>query len=258
MKILICVKQVIDSQAPVTIDESGKWVKYGDSSPFRMNRYDEFAIEEALRIKETLNDVSVDAISVGPPRVSSTVRKAMEMGAEKGIHILTEGDFFITPFEVASTIASYVQTNNYALILTGAMSEDDMNSQVGQVIAEILNRPCATLVMHQEIREDKKEVYVEREIEGGKRECLNLQLPAVLTIQSGINIPRYPSLSNVLRARKAQILTIEATAMNIPAKREHLVALSYPEVSSRGTFIEGSQREKAKELVSILHEKSLI
>ena len=258
MRILVCVKQVIDGQAPVVIDETGTWVKHGNISPFRMNRYDEFALEEALRIKEKFNDVTIDAISFGPPRVSSTIRKAMEMGANEGIHILTDEDSFVTPFEVASAIASYAKTNTYEIILTGAMSEDDMNSQVGQLIAELLHRPCATLVMHQEIREGGKEIYVEREIEAGRRECLYLTLPAVLTVQSGINSPRYPSLSNALRARKAQILTIEAKALNIPEKRERLTGLSYPEVSSKGTFIEGTQKEKAKKLLGILHEKSLI
>jgi len=258
MKLLVCIKQVIDSQAPVIINESGVWVNYGSPSPFRMNRYDEFVLEEALRIKEKFNDVSIDTISVGPPRVISTLRKAMEMGANEGIHILTEGDSFISPYEIASAIASYAIQNSYELILTGAMSEDDMNSQVGQLIAEMMHRPCATLVMHQEISEDRKKIYIEREIEGGRRECLNLLLPAVLTIQSGINSPRYPSLSNVLRARKAKLLTIEAKNIITPEKREHLIGLSYPKTSSKGTFIEGTQREKAKELLRILHEKSLI
>ncbi|MBW1775851.1 MAG: electron transfer flavoprotein subunit beta/FixA family protein, partial [Deltaproteobacteria bacterium] len=228
---------------------------------FRMNRFDEFAIEEALLIRDHIfhdNQTSIHAVSVGPPRVSLTLKKAMAMGADKGIHILIDHDRYMSPFDTASLIASYAKDKAYDIILTGVMAEDDMHCLVGQFMAEILAYPCATSVIHQEIINDGSEISVEREIESGRRECLRLHLPAILTIQSGINTPGYPSLSNVIRARDQKIITIDAEKLHTPGKREELVSLSYPEPSSKGMFIEGTQREKAQALLRILHEKSFI
>lgn len=260
MKLLVCVKQVQDPEAHLRIKQEGSWIAYDDKTAFRMNRFDEFALEEALLIRDQNSHdekTSIDAISVGPPRVSFTLKKAMAMGADEAIHILEDEDRYMSPFDTASLIASYAKKKGYDLILAGVMAEDDMHCLVGQFIAEILEYPCATSVIHQNIINDS-EIYVEREIETGRRICLQLNLPAVLTIQSGMNKPRYPSLSNVMRSRDQEITTIVAPRLRSLEKREELVSLFPPQPSSKGVMLDGTPREKAQALLRILHEKSFI
>jgi electron transfer flavoprotein beta subunit len=223
-----------------------------------MNRFDECAVEEALLIKETFPNTSVDVISVGAPRAAIVIRRALGMGADHGIHIVSEQVGYVSPFVTASWIASCAKKNNYDLILTGVMAEDDMQGQVGQMIAEFLSLPCATSTIFERLSPHKGTVYVEREIEGGARDTLELSLPAVLTIQSGINIPRYPSLSNILRAKKEKVETIDAKSVGHPESRQRVVRVEYPQKSRSGVVLEGTQQEKAAQLLEILREKSLI
>jgi len=256
MKILVCVKQVPDSAETICIDAAAENIIYKESCVFRMNRYDEFALEEALRIRERFSGATVDALSVGPDRVRKTIYKALEMGVDHGIHIPEESVDYLDPAARASLIEEHARDNGYDLILTGVMAEDDMECQVGQILAALLSWPCATSVMHQEIDLEKRSVYIEREIEGGAREGLTISLPAVLSIQSGINRPRYPSLSNVLRARTLELETVN------PAREARAVqtmtALSYPDAGTTGTFLEGTSADKARELIRLLHERSVL
>jgi len=256
MRILVCIKQVPDSEGIVTIDKSTGWIDF--EGPYRMNRFDEFALEEALRIRENMAVDSIDALSVGPPRAESTIRKALEMGASRGIHILTEERTDISAFETASLITLFVKKEGYDLILTGVMAEDDMQSQVGPMIAEMLGYPSASSVICEGIDREKGTLYAEREIEAGTRECIEMKLPVLLTIQSGINRPRYPALSNVLRAKRQEITTIPSHTLQKTEKREKIVRLRYPEAPSKGIFLEGNEEEKAGFLLQILHEKSII
>jgi electron transfer flavoprotein beta subunit len=223
-----------------------------------MNRFDEFALEEALLIKETVFGTSVEALSVGPERVSATLQRAMGMGADHAIHILDEADGYRSPFTVASLIAECVRARNYDLIMTGVMAEDTMASQTGQLMAALLDLPSASSVIKEEIRPERAEIAVQREIEGGSTETLQLKLPAVLTLQPGINFPRYPSFSKVMRARTYPQELIRAEDLEIEEPRESCRGVRIPDSASQGVFIEGSPREKARKLISILHEKALL
>ncbi len=258
MKILVCIKQVNDSADTLQINEATGWIDYSRFTVFRMNRFDEFALEEALLARERIPGTTVHALSVGPMRVSSTIRRALEMGADHGIHLLNPDENYISPFTVASLIASYARGKGYDLILTGVMAEDDMACQVGQLVAAFLDVPCATSVISEEIHPESGEILVEREIEGGCRQSLLLLLPAVLTIQSGINLPRYPSLTHVLRARSQPQEIIHSGDLRISPEREVMEHVRHPEFTSKGMFIEGSPREKAHTILEILHEKSLL
>jgi electron transfer flavoprotein beta subunit len=258
MKILVCVKQVADSGDTLQIDEGTGLLSYTESTAFRMNRFDEFALEEALLIKETLPGTEIDALSAGPERVSATVQRALGMGADHGIHILCRNADYTSPFTVASLIAECVRAANYDLIMAGVMAEDTMASQTGQFIAALLDLPCATSVIKEQIRPEGAEVTVEREIEGGDRETVQLRLPAVLTIQPGINLPRYPSFSKVMRARSYLQELIRAEDLAGEEPRESCRRVRIPDAPSQGIFIEGSPWEKALKLIAILHEKSLL
>jgi electron transfer flavoprotein alpha/beta subunit len=322
MKILVCVKQVLDPDGPISIDGSGRTLEAAPDGLFRMNRFDEFALEAALQIRDEFPGTRIDAVTAGPARAARTVRRALETGADEGIHLLLEDDGCRTPFETASIIGAFARDRRYDLILTGVMAEDDMQAQVGPMLAEILGYPWATAVMaliltaelefspgrgrrweddddragcpgkkfvkveeYQDFRSTPAAaddcapdggqaperdggrrdchgvIRVERELEGGRREAFLLTTPALLTIQSGANRPRYPALSHVLRARSQALITVPVSqapgsdASSLPSPRERIVSLEEPAPLRTGLMLAGTPEEKAEALLRILRER---
>jgi len=253
MKILVCVKQVADPEGPVAA--VGGRVVYGRHPGWRMNRYDEYALEEALRIKDVFSEALVTAVSVGPPRAALAVRRSLEMGAVQGVHILTGEECISNPFQISRLIALYAEEEGYDLILCGVMSEDDMNGQTGPMIAARLGYSCATAVLGLTLDESAKAVTVEREIDAVTREVAVLSVPAVITVQSGINRPRYPSLSHVLRARSQDLVLVAETGE--PACNTATIGYGVPAASRAGLILEGTDGEKAERLVAYLHGRGL-
>jgi electron transfer flavoprotein beta subunit len=258
VKILVCIKQVIDPQMPVNLDERGRVVLPEGDLKYWMNRADEFAIEEAILIKEAGFGTTVDALTVGPKHAAQVLERAMGMGADNGVHILLQEKDFLNPLNIASYIAAYALNKGYDLILTGVMGEDHMQGQVGPMLAELLGFPCATSVIFEKISDERGAVYVEREIEGGFRSALELDLPAVLTVQTGINKPRYPTLSNLLRAKKQKALVVESHILGATEDRERVVRACYPGKSRAGLMLDGSGKDKAVRLLEILEKEALI
>ena len=258
MKILVCVKQIINLETDIKISPEDRWVKIEPSTDFIFNRFDEYAVEEAVLIKEKFTHTTIDILSVGPDRVISTIKRLQGMGADHGIHIKTDSEGYISPFVVSKWIAAVAKEKSYDLILTGVMSEDEMQGQVGPMLAAFLNRPCTTAVIGQQITEDGNAVRVEREIESGYKDIIEIKLPAVLTIQSGINEPRYPTLTNMLRAKKEKIETIEAASLVPVAPPLSLEEIGYPEKLRSGTVLTGSPEDKAAALITILNERNII
>ncbi len=258
MKILVCVKQVPDSADAAQLDEQTGCLSYKTAADFRMNRFDEFALEEALLIRERRPGTRVHALSVGPERVRSTLRRALGLGADHGIHLLESTEGWISPFIVASWIAAYARTKDYDLVLTGIMAEDDMEGQVGPLLAEFLPMNCCTSTVFLTLLPEERAARVERETEGGIREIMKVTLPALLTIQSGINQPRYPSLSNVLRAHQQDLEVVSAASLSTENPRQETLGFSYPPRSRAGAFLSGTAREKAETLVKLLRAKSLL
>jgi electron transfer flavoprotein beta subunit len=253
MKILVCIKQVADPEGPVSA--TGGRIEYGDHPGWRMNRYDEYALEEALQIGEAFSGTFVDVVSVGPLRAEITIRRSLEIGAGGGIHILTGEEGVADPARIARLIASYAEGEAYDLILCGVMSEDDMNGQTGPMIAARLGLPCATAVLALMVNSTAKTVSAEREIDALTREDVVLTLPAVITVQSGINKPRYPLLSHVLRARSQDLVLIPETGGL--AQDTVLLGFSTPSSSRAGIVFEGTALEKVEKLVSYLHTQGL-
>jgi len=292
MKILVCVKQVLDGETPVRPDASGRWFEPVATPVWRMNDFDTFAVEEALRIRERVPDTTIDAISVGPERAAAVLTRALEMGADAGVHRVTAEEGRLSPGAVADRIAAWAGPRNYDLILTGAMSEDVMDAQVGPMLAALLGLPWATAAMRMDLSgraidaypppaagpdasgsADRRSpppesppaacgaprsVYVERELEGGVREALVLGLPALVAVQSGINRPRYPSLSHVLRARKQPLITAPAATPGTADGWERVAGVYETPPSRTGIFLEGSPEDKARRLLELLEEKALL
>ena len=258
MRILVCVKQVPDIDSPLGIDAGTRWIDEKTPLAYRMNRYDEYALEEAVLIKEARVDVTIDALSVGPPRASATLKKSLGKGAHNAVHIEVEHAGYLSPLTTAALIAGYARGREYDLILTGVMAEDDMHCQVGPLLAALLGIPCAVSVIGETMNGEDSTVTAECELEGGLTESILLPLPSLLAIQTGINRPRYPSLSNVLRARDQEIIRIPCPEEKLPDAGESLAAIEFPEKSSRGCVLEGTTEEKAARLISILHERAFL
>ncbi|MBW2176211.1 MAG: electron transfer flavoprotein subunit beta/FixA family protein [Deltaproteobacteria bacterium] len=258
MKILVCVKQVPESEAPISIDEETGWVQIDGSPEYRMNRFDECAVEEAVLIKEALPGTVVDVITVGPERVEAVVRRAMGMGADNGAHILTVESGYVDAFMTAGAIAAYAKEKQYDLILAGAMSEDLMQGQVGPIVAAHLDIACMTSTVYTKLSADAKKIYVEREVEGGCREVGDIKLPALLTIQTGINTPRYPALSKLLRANNRELAVVAADASDPASWPQKLAGVALPEKTRDAVFLSGTAAKKAEQLLVILKERSLI
>ncbi len=272
MKILVCVKQVPDpDHIAITAGEDGQ-AEIAAISEYRMNRFDEFAVEAAVRIKEErADDTTIDVLTVGPARARDVVKRAMGMGADDGIHLETAADQYISPRRIADCIADWARDKGYSFIVTGAMSEDMMNGQAGPMAAALLEWPCATQVIVARLQPvpgdapaatapTATDIYVEREVEGGSREMLALPLPAVIAVQTGINEPRYPSLSNLLRANKQDIQTIAAALPGGAEIRQpdEPAGMVMPKRMRAGRHLDGTPAQKADQLLSILQEKAFI
>ena len=257
MKILVCIKEIIDPDSPLSLSAEGAIVRDRKTS-YRMNRYDEFALEEAVQIKERFPGTVVSAVTVGPLKSRDTLRKALGKGADDAFHIVCDTGSFIPPESTARLIVDYAREKNFDLIFTGVIAEDDMYCQTGPMIAAMLGMPCAVSVISEVLDSEKKSVSVECEIEGGLKERISIALPCLLAVQSGINRPRYPSLSNVLRAKGqeiGEILAGDDALHEIPGWSR---VLHYPPEMTKGVMLDGSREEKAEKLASILHEKGLL
>lgn len=255
---MVCVKQVLDPESDLKIDASGTWIATGPDPRYQMNHFDEFVVEEAVSLKEAGLADRVDVLTLGPDRVRPVIDRALGMGADYGIHIRNRGESFFDPLQVAGLVAAWAEKGDYDLILTGVMSEDGMQGQVGPMTAELLGRPWATAIVFIRVSEDGKTVRAVREVEGGRRIELEIDLPAVLTLQSGINRPRYPALSKLLKARSQPPESIEASSLTGPDPRQNLVEMTFPEKKRDKRVLTGTTLEKADTLCRILEEKGFI
>jgi len=258
MKILVCVKQIPDIERIVVRDGPDGMAALDISGDFRLNRFDEFAVEEAVCIKEATAGVHVDVITVGPEPASQVLKRTMGMGSDQGIHLQTPTNKDPGPAAVAAWIATYARPRGYALILCGSMSEDGMHGQVGPMLAARLDLPYATQVIALKTASDPTGLSIEREIEGGVREVLEIRMPALLTLQPGINRPRYPSLSRLLRANRQKFETISTDALEPVGTLIDCLGLVVPEKRRTSQVLTGSALEKADQLAAILKEKAFL
>src|SRR6202041_881132 len=192
--------------------EGGAWIRESDIG-FETNEPDSFALEEGLRLKEK-HGGEVVAISMGPERAKQTIKEALAKGADRGIPV-SEGNFFkLDPLASARPLAAALKAENFDLILTGLQSDDQGFGQTGVLLAELLGRPHATIIMAIEVTDSR--MKLKRELEAGWFQHVELPLPAVLSIQSGINKPRYATLKGIMAARKKEIATVDRATLNVP------------------------------------------
>lgn len=253
MKILVCVKQVPDMESRFKLNDEGKWYDTSDLA-WRMNEYDEYAVEQAVQLKEQVGDAEITVLSIGPERVKELIKKALAMGCDRGVHIVDDDSYAKDPLEIASIVANFAKDKNFEMIFTGMQSQDRGSAQVGVLVAEMLGMPSLTTIV--EFAYDSGQVTARRELEGGLRAIVKARTPVMVTCQLGLNAPRYPTLPNIMKAKKKELLSIEvATLLQADALQE-TTRIYFPEKKGDGILLEGEVSNIVNELVTILKDRT--
>jgi electron transfer flavoprotein beta subunit len=262
MDIIVCIKRVPETaEIDLQVDASGKGIKT-EGLVFAVNDWDNYAIEEAVRIKEK-HGGKVTAITIGPEESEDVLRRALALGVDDAVMVTdpkTEGS---DAYATAKVLAAAVKNIPYDIILTGALADDDGYAQVGASLAELLSIPHVTLVTNMEIGD--KRVKVKRELEGGMEEALEIQTPAVFTIQTGINEPRYVSIMGIRKVAKKEIGKQDLGAIGLapdqagPAGSFIVVEKIFtPPVGEGAQMLQGSPDEVATKVTDIFQKGGVI
>jgi electron transfer flavoprotein beta subunit len=254
MKLLVCIKQVPDMESKFKIDADGVWYDRGDLA-WRMNEYDEYAVEQAVQVKEATG-ADLTVLCIGPEQVKETMKKALAMGCDRGVHIADDQSHQRDPYQIASLIAAFAGDKGFDLIFTGMQSQDRGSGQVGVMTAELLGLPAVTTIVGFALAGDK--ITVKRELEGGVKATVEATLPALVTCQLGLNTPRYPTLPNIMKAKKKELLTVAAADLGVVDNLLQTVKLTFPEKKGGGVFLEGEVGDIADRLIRILKDKTSV
>ncbi|HMQ68461.1 MAG TPA: electron transfer flavoprotein subunit beta/FixA family protein [Ignavibacteria bacterium] len=248
MKIIVCVSIVPDSTTKVKISENGRSIDSSGVS-YILNPYDEFAVEEALKLKEK-NGGEVIAVAYGTDRSKEALKKSFQMGADKGVLIKSADDNFDS-YTVAKNLSEYIKDQNADVILFGKQSIDFDGLLVPSMVSEILNLPCISVVVKLEI--DNGKVKAEREIEGGK-EIVESSLPVIIGAQKGLNEPRYPNLKSIMAAKSKPI---EEVSNFYSGNKADIIDMKLPPAKSGGKIFTNG-KEDIPELVRLLREEAKV
>jgi electron transfer flavoprotein beta subunit len=261
MDIIVCMKQVPDTESKIKVNQEGTGI-VTEGIKYVMNPYDEYAVEEALKIKEKLGG-RVTILCLGPDRATEAIRTALAMGADEGIHVSDPAFEGSDSFTTAKILAAVTKEMKYDLILTGKQAVDFDCSQVFGCLAELLDLPYVSVVVGLEVSSDGKTATVRRETEGGVEEVIETPLPAVIAAQKGLNEPRYASLPGIMKAKKKEIKKIDLAASGLNADEvgeggSKLKTKNFrlPPEREAGKKIEGEPAEAAAELAKLLREEA--
>ncbi|MBW2557267.1 MAG: electron transfer flavoprotein subunit beta/FixA family protein [Deltaproteobacteria bacterium] len=252
MNIVACVKQVPDTEALIKLKADGSGIEEGGIK-WVMNPYDEYGVEEALKLKEA-NGGDVTVVSLGPARTMETIRTALAMGADKGVHItIDDADAYNT----AAALAAAIKEINPDVIFCGQRAIDDDSGQVGSVLAELLGMPQITIVTGFEVADGK--VKAIKPIEGAQL-VIESPMPCVVTAQKGLNEPRYASLPGIMKAKKKPVDVKDAAALGIDvAPKAKIARMTPPSERAPGKIIAGDDpAAKAADLVKLLREEAKV
>ncbi|NIQ38840.1 MAG: electron transfer flavoprotein subunit beta [Proteobacteria bacterium] len=260
MDIIVCVKRVPETaEVDIVIDKTGKDIEKG-GMVFDINEWDNYAVEEAVLLKEK-HGGSVTVISMGPEEANETLRRALAMGADEAIRLTDPAFSGSDGHAIARVLSQTIKSLKYDLILTGVQAEDDNYGQVGPTLAKILGIAHAAVVNGIEGIEGGR-AKVHRELEGGLEEILDVELPAVFTIQSGINEPRYVSIMGIRKVAKKEIKTLGLGELAMKPEetgeagsRTVVERVFLPPVGEGAQMLEGTSDEIAERVVAIVKEK---
>jgi electron transfer flavoprotein beta subunit len=249
MKIIVAIKQVPVRDSQLRVDANGRWIQEADLS-FEINEPDAYALEEALQLKEK-HGGEVVALCAGPARAAQTIREALAKGADRAIHIEEENLNTLDTLGVAKLLAGAVKAENPDLILTGLQSDDLGYGQTGVVLAELMGIASSTIIMQVEV--NGASIRVKRELEDGWFQHITMPLPAVLTIQSGINKLRYATLMGIKKAKSKEIKRVTLAELGASAAPTATIEKIYvPQKSKQTQIFEGDAKTTAAKLVEKL------
>jgi electron transfer flavoprotein beta subunit len=259
MNIIVCIKRVPDTaDADISIDKSEKDIDKSGLA-FDLNEWDSYAIEEAILLKEKLGG-TVTVFSAGGEDSNESLRKCLAMGADDAFRLTDPAFAGADGFATARALAEAIRKRPYDLILTGTQAEDDGYGQVGVVMAEMLGIPHASIVNRIDVQE--KKIKAHRELEGGLEEVVEVDLPALLTIQTGINEPRYVSIMGIRKVAKKEIKALGASDLNLKPEEVGLAGsdiqldkVFLPPVGVGAEMLEGKPEEIARKMFDILKDK---
>ena len=251
MKIAVCIKQVVTREWQLRVNEAKTWIRDSDAS-FELNEPDAYALEEALRLKEK-HGGEVVVCCAGPARASQVIREALARGADRAVHV--EADTLATADAaiVAEALANAMRDERFDLVLTGLQSDDQGFGQTGVILAERLGIPHATIIM--EVQATDGGLRVKRELEGGWFQWVALPMPALLTIQSGINQLRYATLKGIMAAKKKEIRKVAPPPVEAS---QRILRVYFPQKGKKTHMISGSAGDAAKELVTRLRDDARV
>ena len=249
MKIAVLVKQVPGGESALPMNSSQSWV---DESlvTYVMNPPDNYAIEEALLIKEEIDDCEVVVVSMGPQRVQKVIREGLAKGADRAIHIEDDGEIEKDPLLIARRFAKVLKEEKFNLVFSGLQSEDTGMGQTGVLIGELLGMSTATLAVETNISDGY--IQVKRELESGWFQRLKLPLPASVSIQSGLNTPRYPSLKGIMGAKKKEIKLVSNSEMSSESSTQFIDRIFIPTNSKQTEVIDGDPDQTVGRVIEIL------
>ncbi len=260
MKIGVCIKQVPDTAAKISVNGDGSGI-VEEGIKFVMSPYDEYAVEEALLTKEKISGSEVVAFSVGPKRVQEALRSALAMGCDQAVHINTEGQDSIDALATAKALASQVTSQGVGLLFTGKQAADHDHAQVSQMLAELLTWPHVTVVSKFELNGETG-AKVERDVEGGSKQVWEVEFPAVLAANKGLNEPRYASLKGIMQAKKKPMNEVPVAdavegpdALNAKVKLENF---RVPPARKAGKVFKDDPKAAAKEVARLLREEAKV
>ena len=252
MKILVCMKQVPQKDAPLKLNEGGTWIR--EDVSYEVNEPDAYALEEALRQKEK-HGGEVVVITAGPARAQQVLREALAKGADRAIHLEDQGFVALDATNIARAFAAAIKEEKFDLIFTGLQSDDYGYAQTGVILAQLLGWPHATIIM--QIEKTDSGIRVKRELEAGYFQHVSMPLPAVLTIQSGINKLRYATLIGIKQAKNKPLRKVAMAEVQpaLAANQIKIEKLYIPQKSKKTEMLEGPPAEVAKKLVDRLRNE---
>jgi len=251
MKICVCVKQVPCKEAPIHISQDNTWISEKDSR-FETNEADQYALEQALLIKDA-EPAEVVVVSLGAERVAQSLKEALAKGADRAIHILEPNSHRLDPLSSANIMAQVIADQQFDVLLTGLQSDDFGYSQTGALIAHALGLSHASLVV--EVHRCASGLRILRELEAGWRQRQEVSFPCSLSIQSGINKPRYASMKGILAAKKKPLQTVNAAELQLgePEAGQITSGIYFPQRQRNTELIEGDATTAAQVLLTKLN-----
>ena len=262
MNIIVSIKQVPDTETVIKINPEGKDIE-SQGVKYVVNPYDEYAIEEAVRIKEKKPGTTVTVITAGPARAKEALRNCLAIGADNAVHILADFSMEGDSHTASTILAEYIRKQTYDLVLVGKQAIDDDMAQVGSALASNLDLPFVSLINRLEFSADYRKATVNRDVEGAS-EVIEVDLPAVLSCQKGLNEPRYPKLPDMMKAKKKEIkeIKLEELGLALDALRQNqkttIVKLEYPPRRPPGQLLQGEPADVVKKLLQLLREEAKV